>query len=149
MADETDVLLSFCEEEWIQARQIENQRAAITNIVLVVASAILGLLSQKGLVIAMLPATAFLFVLGVYGALTSQKYYERHAFHIERARAWRNRIEELLPGSQINSVREAANKRHSKKFKRLERIHLHTLWLFLHVAVALLGIVLSVVILLA
>ena len=143
MADETDILLNFCEEEWIQARQCEDQRAIITNMVLVIASAALGLLSQKGLAIEMLPVTIFLIVLGVYGALTSQKYYERHQFHIERARAWRKRLEELHPKSQINKVREEAIAKHSKKFKRLEKIHLHTLWLYLHMVITLMGIVLS------
>jgi hypothetical protein len=149
MADETDILLNFCEEEWIQARQSEDQRAIITNIVLVIASASLGLLSQKGLVTELLPVTIFLIILGVYGALTSQKYYERHQFHIERARGWRKRLEELHPKSQINKVREEANAKHSKKFKRLEKIHLHTLWLFLHMTIALMGIALSIIIIIS
>ncbi len=143
MADETDILLNFCEEEWVQARQCEDQRAIITNIVLVITSAALGLLSQMGLSIEMLPVTIFLVILGIYGAFASQKYYERHQFHIERARAWRKRLEELHPKSQITKVREEANKKHSQKFKRLEKIHLHTLWFFLHLAITLMGIVLS------
>jgi len=143
MAEEADVLLSLCEEEWTQARQCEDQRAIVTNIVLVIASAILGLLSQTGLVIDMLPVTIFLIVLGGYGAITSQKYFERHQFHIERARAMRKRLEELFPKLQISKSREEANARHSRKFKRLEKIRLHNLWLFLHVAIILMGIVFS------
>ena len=146
MADETDILLKLCEEEWAQARQCENQRAIITNIVLVIASAALGFLSQMGLSIEMLSVTIFLIVIGIYGALTSQKYYERYQFHIERARAWFRRLEELHPKSQITKIKEDADKKHNQKFKRLEVIHLHTLWFFLHMAITLMGVVFSVLI---
>jgi hypothetical protein len=117
------------------------------NIILVITSAVLGLFSQRGLVLEMLPLAIFLIVLGIYGAITSQKYYERHQFHIERTRAWRKRLEELTPKSQINKLREEANAKHSKKFKQLEKIHLHSLWLFLHVTITLMGIILSSIIL--
>ena len=147
MADETDILLKFCEEDWAQARQSEDQRAIVTNIILIITSAVLGLLSQRELVLEMLPLAVFLIVLGIYGGFTSQKYYERHQFHIERARAWRKRLEELTPKSQINKLREEANAKHSKKFRRLEKLHLHTLWLFLHVAITSIGIILIALIL--
>ena len=48
MADGTDVLIKFYEEDWQQARQAEDQRTAITNITLIIVPALIGFVSQKG-----------------------------------------------------------------------------------------------------
>ena len=62
MADEVDILIKFCEEEWTQARQSENQRATMTNYIIIIAIAIFGLMVQmdlntKALPLAILPET--------------------------------------------------------------------------------------------
>jgi hypothetical protein len=40
MANDTDVLLKLCEEHWTEMRHIEDQRATITNIVIIITSAV-------------------------------------------------------------------------------------------------------------
>ena len=49
MADSTDVLLKFVEQQWIEAKQAEDQRSIMTNIILVIVAAIIGFIAQKGL----------------------------------------------------------------------------------------------------
>ena len=146
MADDTDVLLKLCEEQWTQARQSEDQRATITNIVFVVASAIIGLIAQTGLVLQVLPLTILLLVIGIYGAITSEKLYERHQFHMRRAAFWRKRLNELHPNAEIEKYKDQSDARHRTKFPRLNRMRLHYLWLTLHLGIALAGIILTIII---
>ena len=49
MADSTDVLLKLCEQRWVEVKQAEDQRSALSNIILLIASAIVGIFTQKGL----------------------------------------------------------------------------------------------------
>jgi hypothetical protein len=74
---EVDVLLKLYDEQWTQVRHLENQRATVTNLIVVIASAIIGLIVQQGLSVEILPVSLLLIVLGVYGALSCDNYYER------------------------------------------------------------------------
>jgi hypothetical protein len=145
MANDTDVLLKFCEQQWMEAKQAEDQRAAITNIVLLVASAILGFIAQNGLTSNTLPLTVLLTTLGIYGAIASEKLYERHQFHSARAWSWRERIDQLHPDAQLLKRKEEAVAKHSKKFPLMSKIRLHYLWFTFHGAIALIGIILTVI----
>ena len=49
MADESDVLLQLYAEERTQARQMEDQRAALTNIIILVVGAGLALVTSRGI----------------------------------------------------------------------------------------------------
>jgi hypothetical protein len=146
MADDSDILLKLFEEEWVQARQAEEQRTAFTNIVLIIASIVLGMISQSSLSKNVLPLTLLLAVLGIYGAVTSQKLYERHRFFVDRSRYWRKKLDELHPKLQIEKLRIEANAEHRKNFPRLEKMRLNILWLFLHITIAIAGIVLTILI---
>ncbi|NER84836.1 MAG: hypothetical protein F6K42_36030 [Leptolyngbya sp. SIO1D8] len=147
MADDTDVLLKFYEEDWQQARQAEDQRTAITNITLIIVPALVGFISQTGFSISALPLTLLLIVLGIYGAVTSQKLYERHCYFSDRSGFWREKINELHPKLEINQIRNNARSKHTKRFKYLEKIRLYSLWLALHLLVALIGLILTIVVL--
>ena len=73
MADETDVLLQLCNNEWEQSRHTEDQRATITNIILLIASVILGVVVQRGAQPEVLPLSILLIVLGIYGAVATRE----------------------------------------------------------------------------
>jgi hypothetical protein len=57
MADETDVLLELWKDHRAANRQVESQRATLTNIIIVSMGAGLGFLAQKGLQTSMLMPT--------------------------------------------------------------------------------------------
>jgi hypothetical protein len=147
MADESDVLLKFFEEDWRQVRQEENQRTAFSNIVFLIASAVLGLLTQFGLSRDSLPLTLLLIVLGIFGGIASEKLYERSKLHMELAWAWRRRLYELHPSIQVEKLVDEAIEINRKRFPRLMNIHLHHVWLTLDLFIALAGITLTAVVL--
>jgi hypothetical protein len=90
--------------------------------------------------------TVLLIVLGLYGAVVSQKLYERHRFHYGRARYYRRKLNELLPNAEIRKSMDDAEEEH-KKFKWLYRVSLNRLWVLLHIAIAGAGLILSFIIL--
>ncbi|MGA9348400.1 MAG: hypothetical protein WBW48_06285 [Anaerolineae bacterium] len=145
---QVEVLIKFCEEEWAQRRQSENQRATITNFVLTIASAVLVIIVQKGLNADSLPLAILLIPLGLYGALTSAKLYERGEFHINITKFWRKQIAELCPDVQLLQLREMAKSDHAAKFRVLTKVRLHDLWLGLHIGIVLVGVVLTLAIIL-
>lgn len=146
MADATDILLQLSADEWAQARQSEDQRATITNILLLIASALVGFISQRGLVIETLPVTILLILLGIYGAIVSEKLYETFWFHVTRASYYRRRLDELKSTAQILKLNELADTKHTQEFPRMKKIRLHRLWLILHTSIAIAGLILTAII---
>lgn len=147
MNDETEILLKFCEEQWKQARHVEDQRAAVSNLIIITSSVIIGLVSQQGLSERMLPMTILLIVLGLFGAIITEKLHELFYYHHDKAQAWQNRINELNPNARINETEKIAMESHSTLFRSLRQIRLYQLWKFLQIAVALIGTTLTLLIL--
>src|ERR1700733_7818455 len=73
MATDSDVLLAYWQEQRNQARHSEDQRATLTNLILIISAATLGFLSQWGWTLRSLSITVPLVFLGLYGAIASAK----------------------------------------------------------------------------
>ncbi|QTR53199.1 hypothetical protein [Thiothrix unzii] len=146
MADSTDVLLKFVEQQWIEAKQAEDQRSIMTNIILVIVAAIIGFIAQKGLNNNVLFLSILLIILGLYGAIVSAKLYERHQFHISRLTSWRKKIDELNPDTKLEALKSEANISHYQRFPVIKKIKLYYLWMALHLMIAFGGVILTVII---
>ena len=79
--------LAYWREHREQLRQSENQRAVLTNFVLVIAAAVSSLVVQQHFAVRTLPLSVLVVITGVYGALTAAKYHERADYHLQQARA--------------------------------------------------------------
>jgi hypothetical protein len=148
MADDTDVLLKIYEEQWAQGRQHENQRVTITNIVLLISSAVVGFIAQQGISPKTLPISILLIVIGIFGAVACAKSYERVEYHFERVRFLQNRLNELHPNGRWGELKEKADAEHNSLFPKLMKIHMHQFWIALHLIIMLFGIVLTIIALL-
>ena|SRR6185503_6248759 len=124
---EVDVLLKLYDEQWTRVRHLENQRATVTNPIVVIASAILGFIVQQGLSVEILPVSLLLVVLGVYGALTSEKYYERIQLCIKRSTLFRDQIDKTYPRINLAQIMKDFNVQHKERFPRLSKISLRSL----------------------
>ena len=149
MADDTDVLLTFCGQCWEEIRHIEKQRATLTNLVILVASAVIGLIVQQGFARSFIALTILLILLGAYGIATTLKFYERYQFLENRLDYWYRRIDKLHPKAEYSLLRSNADEDHKTRtrYPRMLRIHVHWLWLILHSAISFSGILLLVIIL--
>ena len=147
MTDDTEVLLAFVHENWEEMRHVENQRSTLTNIIVIIASLVVGLISQVGLNQGSILLTILLTILGTYGAVVTAKLYERHQFSQKRLDFWYPRIDELHSDSQLLSLRQMADDAHSQEFQRLAKMRVHHWWIALHSAIALLGLALTIYVL--
>lgn len=138
-SDSLEVLLRFSQEYWAEIRHIEGQRAAIANLVLIIASVSVGLMSQKGSDFSSVPIATLVIFSGLYGVVTTAKLHERYRFLQNRLDRFYDKINESVPEAEFNQIREVAAIEHRRAFPYLSRLPLHRLWSVLHLAVALLG----------
>jgi purine-cytosine permease-like protein len=135
-----EVLLRYYEEQWEQIRHLENQRATFINIVIVVSVGIVGFVMQQGLGPASIPLAVMLVVLGVYGSIASQKFYERYGLHRRHAEKWLGQINHLVPNARLTALHKEAQKEHESKYRILSKIHVHIVWLTFNLLITIIGI---------
>jgi hypothetical protein len=163
-----DIFWKMYQENVTEGRHHETQRATVTNLVITIAAAALALVTfDKAITTVDLPLTIFLVLLGMFGAAFSSKYYERFQLHMERARAYRNAIDSLLPNfntlsEPVWNLKEIADAEHEESILKVAKgkkkktnwqrwmtfIHkrrLYQLWLTFHLLIALIGLILSIV----
>ncbi|MFC8916581.1 hypothetical protein ACGF5F_31010 [Streptomyces sp. NPDC047821] len=140
------MLLEMYREQHNQARQLETQRATLSNLIVVIASAALGFTAQHGLEPIMLLVSLPLAGLGTYGVLACLKYHERSVLHHKAARLFSRRIEERLPSLLINEGWAGLHAQQRLGFPRTFKVRLYGLWIALHAGVAASGVTLSVII---
>ncbi|QCX77246.1 hypothetical protein C9F11_17970 [Streptomyces sp. YIM 121038] len=144
MADESDVLLELWKGQRDEARQMENQRAALTNIVILVAAAALGFLTQQGhLELSSLGVTVPLCVLGAFGAAASSKYGERWAVHSGLADRLRDELAARHPHLDLDALVAANRTEHRAEFPLASRMRVWILWVALHTAIGAGALLLS------
>jgi hypothetical protein len=147
LAEQSDAVLAYWSEHRQQSRQSEDQRAVLTNYVLVIASALTGFIAQQKLALDTLPVAILMVVLGAYGAITVVKYHERAEYHLTQARALTKTLTDLGALPEDTARLDEYRQRHYDKYPRLRRVRLHLLWTGLHTAIAAGGLVLAIVIL--
>jgi hypothetical protein len=156
MADKTDILVTLFIEERAQARQSEDQRATLTNIIIIVVGAGLAFITTRGIGQSTLAVSVPMIVIGLYGAVATAKYFERWFRHWNRAYAYRNQLFDLFPeiraklstyeleptqGRKYHYEREI-----DKRFPRLSTLKVYRLWIGFHCAVAVGGALLTLLI---
>jgi hypothetical protein len=129
------------------ARSHEAQRSAAASLIIVISAGLLGLAtSDRRLGLSDVPLTAFLGAVGAFGLVFSSKHYERTRLHLNRARQYLLRLDELFPEERIIALQERGDSVNREAFPRLSDIKLNWLWNTLYFAIATLGILLTVTI---
>lgn len=146
--DEKDILWNMYQEHCAHGRHHENLRATTTNLLLVVAAGAIAVITHgdKSLALNNLPLAVLLVPIGLLGVLFSAKYHERFDMHMERARQYRDALENLVPASNIKALKSKADAKTEKKYPRLFHLRLYKFWMGLHFLVAMLGLILTVTI---
>jgi len=152
-ADEVGAIESLfvlIEKYWDEIHHIESQRSTLTNILLAIESAALGVIVSANYSRQTFPLSLLLVVLGLFGVLATRKYHERFAYAQRRLDQWYRRLDQLTPEAEILARLRDANERHAKDgtvriFRRyhLQRLPLNRLWLWLHGTFAVTGLALS------
>lgn len=148
MSAPEDMILAYWREHREQLRQSENQRAALTNYVLVIIAAMSGFIVQQHFALRTLPLSILIAVIGLYGAVAAAKYHERAEYHLFQARALTRALLDagLLTDNKV--VLAEFREQHYRRYPRLNRLRLNRLWTGLHVGVVIYGVVLTMITLL-
>ena len=144
MSPSDDAVLAYWQEHREQLRQSENQRAVLTNYVLVITAAISGFIVQQHFAARTLPLSVLIIVIGVYGAVAVAKYHERADYHLLQARALTRVLVQAGALADQATLLEEYRQEHYRKYQRLHRLRLNRLWTGLHLGIAAYGIVLVV-----
>lgn len=148
MEETTEILIHVMEQQLLQSKQSEDQRSNITNIIVVISVAIQGVLTQTGFTKNALPLTITLIGVGIFGVVATAKLYERSRYHYEVMRQIRKKLEILHPDTTIRACLDAAWQEHSKKHPLIStKIRLYAVWSALHVLIAALGVIYTLIIL--
>ena len=140
-----ETVFGYWKEHREQLRQSENQRATLTNYLLVIVAGLSGFIVQQHFVNRTIAVAVLIVIVGVYGALTSAKYHERANYHLAQARALTQTLaglNALGPEKPLDDARD----QHKQRYGVLYNLRLHWLWTGLHAAIALYGLVLIVII---
>lgn len=147
MKDEIEILLRYCEEQWNHIRHLEDQRATFTNFVTVVTAGLLGFVVQQRLSKQSLPLTILVVILGITGAIASEKFYERYDLHKKHEEQWLSQINELVPQARLKELAKEASDKHNAEFsKMLVNLRVHHVWRIYHLLIALLGVAATAII---
>jgi hypothetical protein len=150
MDERVNILLQLYSEERLQARQSEDQRATLTNIIIVALAAGLAIVADQQFDMAWLAVAISLILLGSFGAIATRKYFERWLRHWNRAYAYREQLFSLFPsiptelalftGRSVYGRNDRYESELDARFKFMKAVKLHILWVSFHIIVALVGI---------
>lgn len=139
------IILAYWQEHREQMRQSEDQRAVMTNYILVIAAGVSGFVVQQHFSTRTIPLSALTSIIGVYGALAAAKYHERANYHLSQARALTRVLRELSALPDNGSILQEYRQAHYNSFPRISRLRLHWLWTGLHIGIALYGATLLII----
>lgn len=123
-------------------RQSENQRATLTNYVLILTAAMTGLITQQQFAAHTWPVAGVIAGAGLYGALTCAKYQERASYHLHQARVLTRALIDHGALPDLNEALTTARTRHARQHRWTSRLRLGRQWITLHLGITLLGIAL-------
>ena len=143
--EKSDLYMKLFQEYASEARHHEQQRATVTGFFSALAAGILTVVGMdRALTASDIPASLFLVAIGVFGCVFSAKQYERFFVNMERARRFREALEDSLEGSNIRGIKRGADRDAAERFPRLHKSRLGLLWVVLHALIALFGVLLFV-----
>jgi hypothetical protein len=146
MSDKVDVFLKYWEEERAQGRQSENQRATVTNYIILISSLIITFVVNNELKFYLWPLAIMLVFLGVFGIVITRKYYERWKLHMSRAKYLMGEAQGILD-IDTGAARNKGRKEHEKDcqknylFKKIHAFPLYKLWDVFYIFIILIGLV--------
>jgi hypothetical protein len=143
-AGAAEVTLAYWREHREQFRQSENQRATMTNVILVAVAALTGFIAQQQASRDMTPAAVLIVLLGLYGAITTVKYHERADYHLGQAAALTRALVSTGNLPDLKDALDGARTQHVRTHRVFHQIRLHWLWTGLHLALVGVGVVLAV-----
>ena len=130
--DEQDVIRQVWEQSSSDMRQMDAQRTTLSNIILVLDVALIGVLARPDAAPYTIFMALLLLFLGVFGIFTIRKYYERYKYYKNRAEALLKKLSSLV-GMDVQSILSEADVSHNASFSLLKSFKVYHVWYIVHV----------------
>lgn len=141
-----EILFALYQDNINQGRHHETQRSTVTSSILAIDTIIIGLITfDKCINGSDVPLTILVTALGIFGAAFTLKHYERYSLHMQRARLYRNKLDELFMDGLVLTLKKKADENNDKEFPKLKDLRLHYWWTALHLIVSVIGITLTII----
>jgi hypothetical protein len=142
MVDKIDLYWKLVDKQYDMLKHEESQRATATNIILVLATAVLGVVAwDRSLVASDLPMTIFLLFIGILGVLFAFEYRYTRSWHDHLLIEYLTVIAASEP--DIGTLRVQADQQCKKKYFVSSKIPKPVLWVVPPLGVVVLGLVLT------
>lgn len=117
MSEATDVLLGLIEQENARVIHYQEERANTTNIIFVLAGAMIALISFDGRIGGPIDIflASLLFLLGLLGMLLNAKYHERIYYHESRGKGFYTKLDQIMPDASIGKILKRVSDRFDGK----------------------------------
>ena len=128
IAEVKDIVLNEIDRQWSQAKQSEDQRATLSNFIVLIAVAAQGYIIDKDFPKRALVVAVVLMCLGLFGVVATAKYYERFRMSMTRVGRLREKLDGLFPDLKLDVTEALADRRHHSRYPYLSAVRLHLLW---------------------
>lgn len=125
LPETVEVLLRLHDDERATIRYFAEQRATLGNVLVGIDAGLLGVLSfaaseagAAALRPLVLAVGIVLAASGAFGAFSAWKYDERGNYHQRRSLYYRDRLEELLPATEVRWLSHLAGAEHSASYAK-------------------------------
>jgi len=147
LTDAQELLWRMYAENAAHARHHEVLRSNVSGYVLIVATALVGIVtfdrSLGGWVDIM--TECFIICVGLFGSAFVMKHYERYRLHMARAQEYRAAIDRLLPAPILQQCKDRGDAAHATRWHFIRRLRVAYWWASLNLFVALVGVALLAV----
>ncbi len=129
--DEKDLISQVWEQTSADMRQMDAQRNTLSNIILVLDVALIGVLARTDTAPYAIFMALLLLLLGVFGILTVAKYYERYKYYKNRAEALLKELSSLVEKG-VQSILSEADVSHDALFQLRTSFKVYRVWYIVH-----------------
>ncbi len=123
---------------------MDQQRTAITNFTMTLTAGLVAVISVNGFNQHTILITSFIIILGIYGALTTRKLYERSIYHFTRSRICMNNLDSMIGEGLISTIKEESEAIVEKQFPLMSKFQNYQIWMCLHILVVIFGLIVLV-----
>lgn len=143
-----EFLWKLCEQNLIYCRHHEDQRTAVSRLILLAAAGALGLAKLfHGSIVMQVALALFVVGLGLLGVFVCEKEYERFDHHYERFRELRDKLIDSISDldiKDIESLHKLADDTVRARYPRLLQHSPRRYWTALHIFISIVGALLAV-----
>jgi Ca2+/Na+ antiporter len=141
--EELEYLFFYMRETSEEMRHVEQMRATVSSLVIALATLVAGFIIQQNFKDGTLILSAFVILLGLFGAVMTRKLYEIHQAGQARLDKWYGYLDGRISDSEVTKWKEEADQEHQKRFP-LSRVPHNHFWFLFHMFISSGGVILLI-----